>query len=222
MPIRINLLAEALAAEELRRRDPVKRVIFFGSLLVAVSLVWYSSTWLGYMVDKENLNKVEAEIETHTNDYARVTENSKKVADVQRRIDALNQLNAERFLQGSLLNALQQTYVPNVQLNHLHVEQSYSQTEAVPAKTNSFGVVAGRPAAVTEHVTVMMDARDFSANPGDQVNHFKDALLQHDYFKSMLDPVKGVRLSALSPLQTPSEGKPFVTFTLECRFQDRP
>ena len=32
MPIRINLLAEAKAAEELRRHDPVKRVIFVGAL----------------------------------------------------------------------------------------------------------------------------------------------------------------------------------------------
>ena len=36
MPIRINLLAESLAEEDLRRRDPVKRAIIIGALLVAV------------------------------------------------------------------------------------------------------------------------------------------------------------------------------------------
>ena len=46
MPIRINLLSEALAEEDLRRRDPVKRAIFIGVFLVALSLVWFSSTWL--------------------------------------------------------------------------------------------------------------------------------------------------------------------------------
>ena len=112
MPIRINLLSEAIAAEDLRRRDPVKRAIFIGLLLVAGSLVWYSSTWLGSMMSKESLNHVEAEIETHTNDYAHVMDNTKKIADVQRKLGALKQLNAERFLQGNLLNALQQTYVP--------------------------------------------------------------------------------------------------------------
>jgi len=39
MPIRINLLAEAKAAEELRRHDPVKRVIFGGALAVALVFV---------------------------------------------------------------------------------------------------------------------------------------------------------------------------------------
>ena len=40
MPIHINLLAEAQAAEELRRRDPVKRAIFIGISLVIVALMW--------------------------------------------------------------------------------------------------------------------------------------------------------------------------------------
>lgn len=40
MPIRLNLLAEAQAMEEMRRRDPVKRAIWVGSLLVAVALAW--------------------------------------------------------------------------------------------------------------------------------------------------------------------------------------
>jgi len=42
MPIRLNLLAEAQAAEEARRRDPVKRAIWIGALLVSVVLVWSS------------------------------------------------------------------------------------------------------------------------------------------------------------------------------------
>ena len=40
MPIHINLLAEAQAAEELRRHDPVKRAIFIGISLVVVALMW--------------------------------------------------------------------------------------------------------------------------------------------------------------------------------------
>ena len=222
MPIRINLLAEAIAAEELRKRDPVKRAAFAGVLLVALSLVWYSSTWLTYMVDKENLNHVQADIDSHTNDYVHVQENIKKIADAQKRLDALEQLNSTRFLQGDLMNALQLTYVSNVKLFHLHVDQSYTASAAVAAKTNSFGVVAGRPAAVTEHVVVQIDARDFSPNPGDQVNHFKDALAQQAYFKAACDPANGVRLLNLSSLQTDADSKPCVTFSLECRFLDRP
>ena len=40
MPIRINLLAEQQAAEELRRRDPVKRAIWVAGFFVVVVVVW--------------------------------------------------------------------------------------------------------------------------------------------------------------------------------------
>ncbi len=221
MPIRINLLAEALAEEDLRRRDPVKRAIFLGAFLVALSLVWFSSAWLEYMLDKQKLNNVEAEIQTQTNDYALVVNNQKKITDVQTRMDALDQLSAARFLQGNLMNALQLTYVPNVQLTRMRIDQSYTATPAIAAKTNSFGVIPGRPPMVTEHVMLTLDAKDFSPNPGDQVNHFKDALLKQDYFKPNLDAATSIRLANLGALQSPSDSKPFVLFTLECRFLDK-
>jgi hypothetical protein len=221
MPIRINLLSDALAEDDLRRRDPVKRAIFLGAFLVALSLVWFSSQWLTYMMAKQNLNRVEAEIQTHSNDYAQVQANLKKISEIQNHTDALDQLSAARFLHGTLLNALQQIYVPNVQINRLHVDQTYSATAAVPAKTTGTTTVPAHPATVTEHIVLTMDAKDFSPNPGDQVNHFKDALLKQDYFKPNLDPASGIRLASLSPLQSPADGKPFVMFTLECRFLDK-
>lgn len=214
-------MADALAEEDLRRRDPVKRAIFGGAFLVALSLVWFSSIWLTFVLKKGELNSIEVQIQTHTNDYAQVQNNLKKIADVQKRMDALDRLAAARFLQGNLMNALQQTYVPNVQLSRLRVDQNYSASPAIPAKTNSFGVVAGRPPTITQHVTLAMDAKDFSQNPGDQVPHFKDALAKQDYFSHNLDTTNGIRLSGLSALQTPGDGKPFVMFTLECRFADK-
>lgn len=39
MPIRINLLAEAQAAEEMRRKDPVKRSIWIGGFIVFLTLL---------------------------------------------------------------------------------------------------------------------------------------------------------------------------------------
>jgi hypothetical protein len=55
MPIKINLLAEAQIAEDLRRSDPVKRAIFIGALLVALALVWSSSLQLEAMIAKSEL-----------------------------------------------------------------------------------------------------------------------------------------------------------------------
>ncbi len=145
MPIRINLLADALAEEDLRRRDPVKRAIYGGAFVVALSLVWFSSTWLEFMVESQTLNRIEGTIQVHTNDFEHVRSNLKKIAEVQTRMDALDRLSCARFLQGNLMNAVQQIYVPNVQLNRLRIDQTYSASPAVASRTNSFGVVLAGP-----------------------------------------------------------------------------
>ncbi|MFZ1071916.1 MAG: hypothetical protein WAO21_00635 [Verrucomicrobiia bacterium] len=218
MPIRINLLAEAQIAEELRRRDPAKRVIFAGALLVAVALVWSSSLMLKEMLAKKDLALLQNQTQTRTNEYDRVLMNTKKIADAKNKLDSLDKLSAARFLQGTLLNALQHTTVPGVQLIRLRVDQQYINTEGTKPQTNSFGVVAGRPPAVTEKVVVTLDVQDSSSNPGDQVNKFNDAIAQESYFQTMLDKTNGVRLASLSAPQTGPDGKPYVPFTVECYY----
>jgi len=102
----------------------------------------------------------------------------------------------------------------------LRVDQRCTATPAIPAKTNNSVVIPGHPPAVTEHVVLTLGARDFSPNPGDQVEHFKDALFQQEYFHARLQ-TNGVRLSFLSGLQVPVDSKPYAMFSLECRFTDR-
>lgn len=216
MAIRINLLSEALAEEDLRRRDPVKRAIYGGALFVALSLVWWSYSWLQFVMDDNKLKSLEMQIQDQTNDFAQVKGSLKRIDDMQMRIDALNNLSTARFLQGNLLNALQQTYVPNVELTRFRVAQTYVLTPAVAAKSGA----RGRPASAAEHLDLIMDARDFSPNPGDQVQHFEETLLKQRFFAHLLG-TNGIQLSALSPVQTPADGKPYVNFTLDCRFADR-
>ena len=108
MPIRINLLAEAKAAEELRRHDPVKRMIFCGAFLVALTLVWSSSLQLEAMLAKKEVSDRQTEIQTRTNEFQHVLSDQKKIADVKEKLEALKKMTNSRFLQGNLLNALQQ------------------------------------------------------------------------------------------------------------------
>ena len=221
MPIKINLLAEAQAEEDLRRRDPVKRAIFMGVFLVILALVWFSSIMLVHVVASQKLNGVLAEIQNHTNDYARVQVNLKQIAEVQSKLDALQLLSASRCLQGDFMNACQGLYVTNVQLTRVRVDQTYSTMAGASTITNNYRVVVGHPASSVERIIITFDAKDFSANPGDQVNHFKDALSLEDYFKTNLDPTNGLRLLDLSPPQATVDTKPFVLFTMECSFPDK-
>ncbi|MFZ0828102.1 MAG: hypothetical protein WAO02_11825 [Verrucomicrobiia bacterium] len=220
MPIRINLLAEAQAAEELRRRDPVKRMIFCAALLVALILVWSSSLQLKAMLAKKDVSDQQTEIQTHTNEFQQVQADQKKMADVKAKLDSLNQMTASRFLQGNLLNALQKVNVAGVQLMRIKVDQFYTYTEGGRAQTVGTRVVPGRSGTVREKIIVSLDARDSSANPGDQVNKFKQAIADETYFKTMLSKTNGVQLTYLSPSQVGPDGKAFVLFNIECNFPE--
>jgi hypothetical protein len=221
MPIRINLLSEALAVEDLRRRDPVKRTLFIGGFLVALSLVWYSSTLLEFKIAQSKKSLVEGDIQSRTNNFSQALNEQKRITDSQMRLAALQRLSTNRFLMGNLLNAVQQIYVPNVQLTRLKIDQYYTVKAGSPPKTNSVGVVAGSLGSSTERIILLLDAKDSSSNPGDQVNRYKDAVTKLDYFDSVLSKTNGIRLSSLSPPQNSLTGKPFVLFSLECRFADK-
>jgi hypothetical protein len=220
MPIHINLLAEAQAAEELRRRDPVKRAIFIGVSLVVVSLGWSGVVEVNAFLAKERFIGVQGAINAQTNVYQHVESERKKIATIQTKLAALQKMRDARFLQGSLLDALQHATVDNVQLTRLRVDQAYFLTEGTDAQTNGDRVVAGRPASVKERIIAHLDARDFSANPGDQVNKFKEAIAKQTYFQAMLDKTNGVQLANPPSAPQNDAGKPYVMFTLDCRYPE--
>lgn len=222
MPIRVNLLTDALAAEELRRHDPAKYAAFLGVVIVALSLVWYSSAWLNGKRQEHSLGMLQRQIETQTNDVSVVQNNQKRIAELQARLDALDKLNRARFLQGNLLNALQQAYVTNVQLLRAHVEQTYVALPGTPAKTTPSGLIPAHPGAVVEHIVLRLDAKDSGPTPGDLVNPFKDAVSSLDYIKNAVGSTNGISLANMSPSLTGSDGRSYVNFTIECRFAPKP
>jgi len=221
MSIRINLLAEAKIAEELRRRDPVKRAIFFGALLVVFTLVWSSSLQLGVMISKSELTRAQMAITTRTNEYQSVLSGKSKIASINAKLASLQQLSNARFLQGDYLNALQLTTMDGIQLVRIRLSQAYVNTPKVANQTNDNRVVFGRAASTVEKIVLALDAKDFSSNPGDEVDKFKESIARQSYFKTMLSRTNGVKLISLSPPQSGPDGRPFVMFNLECNFPDK-
>ena len=221
MPIRINLLAEAQAIEELRRRDPVKRAIWVGVGLVLVVLAWSCSLQLKAMIARGELNRVATQLSTRTNEFQQVLVNQRKLVEANHKLLLLQEMTTNRVLHGTLLNALQQATLDDVQLTRFKTDQIYIYNEEIKPKTNSNDrVIGGRPASVTERVVVTLEARDSGPNPGDQVNRFKQAINQSPYFQSMLGKGNEVRLANLSP-PVSVEGKSFALFTIECKFPEK-
>ena len=62
MPIRINLLAEAQAAEEMRRKDPVKRAVWIGGFAVFVVLLCAATLQFKIIVAKSEVSGLRSQI----------------------------------------------------------------------------------------------------------------------------------------------------------------
>jgi hypothetical protein len=223
MPIRLNLLAEAQALEELRRRDPVKRAIWGAVCLVVLVLAWAASLQFEALIARMNLSRMEARLASHTNAFRVVLDNQSKLADANQKLNALRHFSANRFLQGTLLNALQQAALQDVQLTRFRSEQTYVLADEIRAAADAQkGLAAGRVSTATEKILLSIEAQDTSSpNPGDQVNQFKKAILDCPYFQNALGKTNEPRLVSLSPPRNTADGRPFVAFALECRFPDR-
>jgi hypothetical protein len=223
MPIRLNLLAESQAAEDERRRDPVKRAAWVAALMIVVILVWSSSLQLKAILINSEVSRFEGQINTRSNEYRLVLDNQSKAADIKSRLEALRRLSENRLLQGTLLNALQKTTVDDVQLLRVRLEQSYTSFAGTKPRTNDDGVfIPGKLPNNTERILLTLEGADTSANPGDQLNKYKDALATNAYMKEMLVKTNGINLKNLAPPQvSPLTGKRAAIFTLECRFPEK-
>ena len=164
MPICLNLLAEAQAAEDLRRRDPVKRLTFLAGLLVSLMLVWSSWLQVNSMIARGELSQVEGQMTSNTNKYTEVVVDQKKIGEIKQKLIALNRLATNRFLCGTLLNALQQTTNDGVRLIKLRTTSAYSATaETKPIQSGST-LIPGKPATATEKIVIFLDGKDSSVS----------------------------------------------------------
>jgi hypothetical protein len=218
MPIRINLLAEAQELEELRRRDPVKRVILAGIVCVCLILGWSSSLMVKTMIMKNDVSRLEGNLNSRTNAYSQILESQKKLVEDAQRLEALQELATNRFLVGTLLDTLEKSTVDNVQLLRLKLDQTYTLTDDKKGKEHS---ATNKPPAAIEKILLTLNAKDHSPNPSDAVGKFQDVLTRSPYFQAALGKNGGFRLTTLGSPQADPDGKAFVLFTLEARFPDR-
>jgi hypothetical protein len=222
MAIRINLLAEAQATEELRRKDPVKRGIWIGGFCVAVILLWVLKLQLDIGISQSKCANFEKLWNDAKAKYAAVTNNEIKIAELDRKSAALDRLSTNRFLWAPVLNALQQTMVENVQVIRVAGDQRYVYEEArvLGGSTKKTTI----PAMTTEKVTLYIDSKDY--NPDAQsYNKFKESLCNFGFFVTNTGRKDGFILDGTLSAPTADAadpGKQFVTFRLTSHFKEVP
>ena len=222
MPIRINFLAEHQAVEEAKRRDPVKRVQLVAVCFVFLLLLWAAVLQLRLIAASSEVENVGARYKQIEAQYRLVRTNYMVANDAIGRLAALQQFATNRFLWAPALSALQHVIVEDVEVNALRARHAYTRIDATPAVTNSTGTIRAKPASTREKVVLSIEARDYSANPGDHIRLFQDAIAGSPYFKTSLQKAE---MTGRSPVQTAPTGgeggRSFVTFMIECQYPEQ-
>jgi hypothetical protein len=218
MPIKINLLAEAQADEELRRKDPVKRAILAAVLVVSGALVWSSGIQAKILARKAEANGLAAGWKRIEKDYLTAVESRRRALEAEEKLTALQHLTTNRFLWGTALNALQQTLnaIDDVQVLRVKTEQTYTLIDD-PKHTPG-----AKPATATEKITFTLDGSDSSPQPGSKINKFKASIAGEPYFQANLHKTNGVTLLSFSPPQIDAGSRtPLVKFSLGLIFPEK-
>lgn len=224
MPIRINLLADLQAAEEERRKDPVKRGIMVGAGVVAIVALWAASLQVKVFAANRELGALQSKWKSIEKNYTSAVATQRRHMDAEEKLAALRNMSTNRFLWGSTLNAFQQTLnnIENVQVVRLKADQTYTVTEPTPSKTNGTTVVRGKPGTAVERIVLSIDAMDSSAQAGSRITAFKDAIANQSYFQQNLARTNGLRLTSRSaPQAIQGSSGQFVMFSLECAFPEK-
>jgi hypothetical protein len=220
MPIRINLMAESQVAEDMRRRDPVKRAIWICSFLVILVLLWIAKVQMDIIFENSRLKDIETEWTAKKDKYGAVTNNQAKIGEINRKLIALQNLSTNRFLWGNVLNALQQTVVDQVQVTRVIGAQAITQEEGSSTGTGANKKIV--PPAAVEKITLTIDAKDLNPNANTYAT-YKNKLSNFDFFLKSLGRRDGfVMDSMLSPLTSdPMDSNTvFESFTLAAHFPE--
>ncbi len=224
MPIRINLLAEAQAAEELRRKDPVKRAIWVGVFLVFLVALWAMTLQFKILRVKGDLSSLNTKWNAIENSYKVAVDYQRRSIEAEQKLAALQEMTTNRFLWGTVLNAFQQTLngLDGVNVVRLKTDQSYITGEEAKPRTEGGRTIPGHGATATERVRMVIDAVDNSSPSGGRVTKFKENIATIPFFKETLQATNGVRLTQRSAPQLSPNGKnPFVMFQLEAHFTEK-
>lgn len=230
MPIRINLLAEVQAAEELRRQDPVKRAILAAVGLVVVvlayagMLIWQASQKQQHLAERQQTwNKLKPA-------YDAIKRNDALKVETDKKVEVLYAYSTNRWFWAPVLNAFAQVstnaFATNLQVVRLTTEQMFLDAPPVKPVTNALGkvVTPARPAGVLEQNKLIITAKDYGRDTDANYDKLRLTVLEFPFFKAALEPGGTVRLveftkGTVDPLQP--NARRFQNFVLQCQFGER-
>jgi hypothetical protein len=217
--IRINLLAEEQAAEEMRRRDPVKRAIYVAGAVVMVMIFWVLSLQAKLVQSNRTVQAAESEWKKLEPEDKLIKTNLNLTGEIERKLVNLQRLSTNRFLWTAPLNALQFSLVPKLRVTEVVGKQNYTTT---PAKVDPNTKKEEKPATVTEKLLLTVKGDDFAPDSDGNHTKFMEAISKGPFFRDQLrrpDPFKSVE-RVRSPASA-GENQRTATFSFDCQFPER-
>jgi hypothetical protein len=210
-------MAEAQAAEEARRRNPVKLGIWVAGFCIVVVGAWIANNQFAISNANSTLTRLTDTWNYEKKQYDLVTTNKEMIAKVDGKLAALDRLSTNRFLWGNVLNALQTTVVDHVTVVHIRGDQTYTtQDSSFIGSGSTKKMVSG---GVIESIKLAIDGRDLDpANAG--YSKYKDRLSNFPFFVQKLGSHDGFILEGtLGQLSIdPQSTKTFQNFAFVTRF----
>lgn len=218
MPIRINLLAEAQAAEDLRRRDPVKRAIWIGGFLVALVLLWCGKLQVDIWHEGITRSRLENDWATKEPKYKVLLATQERTDRLDNLLQGLDRFSTNRFLWANVLNAIQRSTMDDIQLTRIRGEQVFDLVNSTSTTNNTANGpdIKRKPGSSTEKIRLVLEARDYN-NQNQTWTKYKEALADNKYFKRHLKKGDGFVLDGTqsAPMRDPSDPlHEYVTFSL--------
>lgn len=215
----VNLLAEEIEAAAAWRRDPVRLGTWAAGFVVLLLVLW--AGFLKFESSRQNhqVKRYEAELVSLEKSSTEAAANSKKTAELERKLAVLEQHATNGFRWAPPLNALQQTIVPDIDLVRLKIEQSLRNVE-VPASPKAAASTRKKTNCI-EQITMTIVARNFAETAAEE--KFIEAITSYPYFEKNLRKTDPVLLKNRLPRQVDplDNTKTFTLFTLECFFAER-
>jgi len=206
----------------MKRRDPVKLAAWISGFLIFLVLLWASTVYFQVVMAGSTLQAQETRWKGMEKKFATVTDNEKKLGDLQKKLSSLYRFSTNRFLWGSVLDGLQESTVDKIQVVRIKTTQNYTQFAATIALTIGGKTTPAKPPASVERITVSIDGRDYSEVSDRNFNKFKEKLAVEPYLKQFFTKPESIRLANLSPPSVAAleSARSFQSFLIECEFPE--
>ncbi len=219
--LELNLLAEEIEERERRKRDPVRRTAIAAAAMICLLVLWAGQVRARIWLAESELHRSRPEGESFEKVLKQFNSLRARVLELQRVLNGLEQHATNRFACASLLNGLQQTTHPLLQVTKISFQETTANTDAKKEIVDKGIRIPRKPAYTTENLSLTVQAKNFGT-PEDR-EKFIENLSTAPFFKSSLRSEEPIVLKNYLPRQA-DPLNPDVTFnllTLECEFPDR-